>query len=51
MNKLNIAVLALLFAVLGGCASGGEMIGTNAGSTNYAPSPFPSDYVAQHTDE
>ena len=30
MNKLTIAVLALLFAVLGGCASTGDMIGTGA---------------------
>ena len=51
MNKLTIVVFALVFAVLGGCASTGDMIGTNAGSTNYAPSPFPSDYVAQHIDD
>ena len=30
MNKLTIAVLAVLFAVLGGCASTGDMIGTGA---------------------
>ena len=37
MNKLTIAVLALVFAVLGGCASTGDMIGTGAVDAG----PFP----------
>ena len=40
MNKLTIAVLAVLFAVLGGCASTGDMIGTGAVG-NDASGPFP----------
>jgi K+-transporting ATPase A subunit len=41
MNKLTIAVVALVFAVLGGCASIGDMVGTNAGGFYDASSPFP----------
>ena len=41
MNKLTIAVLALLFAVLGGCASTGDMVGTGAVDTYVASGPFP----------
>ena len=41
MNKLTFAALALLFAMLGGCASTGDMIGTNAVDTYDASSPFP----------
>lgn len=41
MNKLTFAVLTLVFAVLGGCASGGEMIGTSAVDNYDASSPFP----------
>ena len=51
MNKLTFAVLALVFAVLGGCASGGEMIGTNAGGFYDASSPFPYHSALVQTDD
>ena len=51
MNKLTIAVLALVFAVLGGCASSGDMIGTNAVGFYEASSPFPYGYSLVQTDE
>jgi hypothetical protein len=44
MNKLTIAVFTLLFAVLGGCASTGEMIGTS-GNGYDASGPFPHEVV------
>jgi hypothetical protein len=40
MHKRTIAVLALMFAVLGGCASSGDMIGTGAIVTYGACGPF-----------
>jgi hypothetical protein len=41
MNKLNLAVLALVFAILGGCATApGDVVGTVSGD-NYAGT-FPS---------
>ena len=48
MNKLTIAALALIFAVLGGCASSGDMIGTSAVDTS---SPYPWGYNFPLTDE
>ncbi len=42
MNKLTFAVLALIFAVLGGCASAGDMVGTGVVG-NDSNSPFPRD--------
>ena len=48
MNKLNIAVFALLLAVLGGCASTpGGVIGTGALDTDDASGPFPRGVVMQ----
>jgi hypothetical protein len=42
MNKLTFAVLALILAVLGGCAGAGDMIGT--GGVGYdTNSPFPRE--------
>jgi hypothetical protein len=38
MNKLNLAVLALVFAVLGGCAStSGDVVGTGFSDSNHYP--------------
>ena len=46
MNKLTVAALALLFAVLGGCAStSGDVIGT--GAVNDASGPYPRAAMAQ----
>lgn len=42
MNKLIITVLAVVFAVLGGCASSGDMIGTSAFNTTDVPAYIPS---------
>jgi hypothetical protein len=42
MNKLNIAVLALVVAVLGGCASNpGGVVGTGYSETNNPSQPAP----------
>ena len=50
MNKLTIAALALLFAVLGGCAStSGDVIGT--GAANDASGPFPLGALTQAVDD
>lgn len=51
MNKLTFAVLALVFAVLGGCAGTGDMIGTSASGTNDASSPFPYHSSLVQTDD
>ena len=48
MNKLTIAVLALVFAVLGGCASSGDMIGTGAVDNS---SPYPWGYNFVQSDD
>lgn len=43
MTKLNLAVLALVFAVLGGCASNpGDMVGTGFSATNNPTTPYPA---------
>jgi hypothetical protein len=42
MNKLNLAVLAFVFAVLGGCASNpGDVVGTGFSDTNNPTQPYP----------
>jgi hypothetical protein len=43
MNKLTLAVLALVFAFLGGCVGTGELVGTGAVDTG----PFPQGNEAQ----
>jgi hypothetical protein len=48
MNKMTIAVFALLLAALGGCATnGGDLIGTGAFGTHDDSSPFPSGSTMQ----
>jgi hypothetical protein len=47
MHKRTIAVLALMFAVLGGCASSGDMIGTGAIDTYDVSGPFPRGILMQ----
>jgi hypothetical protein len=48
MNKLNLAVLALVFAVLGGCATTpGGLVGTGGVDTYDAAGPFPTGNEAQ----
>jgi hypothetical protein len=49
MNKLTIAVFALLLAVMGGCATngGGDFIGTGAVGAEDASGPFPQGVVMQ----
>jgi hypothetical protein len=43
MNKLNASILALLFAILGGCAtSPGDLVGTGALDNIAAVGSFPS---------
>jgi type IV pilus biogenesis protein CpaD/CtpE len=47
MNKLNLAVLALVFAVLGGCASNpGGVVGT-VSDTNNPTQPHPIGTLIQ----
>lgn len=42
MNKLYLAVLALVFAVLGGCASNpGDFVGTGYSVTVNPTQPYP----------
>lgn len=48
MNKLNCTVLALIFAVLGGCASTfGDVVGTGAFGTNNPAEPYPVGSLVQ----
>jgi hypothetical protein len=42
MNKLNLAVFALVFAVLGGCVSNpGDFVATGYSDTNNPTQPYP----------
>jgi hypothetical protein len=42
MNKLDFAVLAFVFAVLGGCASNpADFVGTGYSETNNPSQPYP----------
>ena len=42
MNKITFAVLALIFAVLGGCVSAGDRVGTGVSGYD-SNSPFPRE--------
>jgi hypothetical protein len=50
MNKLNLAVLALVFAVLGGCESAGQVVGTGFSETNNPSQPYPIGTLVQTDD-
>lgn len=47
MNKLNVAVVALIFAVLSGCTNMGEMVGTGYSESNNPTQPHPIGSLIQ----
>lgn len=50
MSKFNITVVAVIFAVLGGCTNMGEMVGTGHSETNNPTQPYPIGSLIQSDD-